>query len=555
MPSFETHALTAPTTFFFINIFQGFDLTVEVVAASLAGGTLSDIDSATSVVGRTFPVVRIARRLGFTVEHRGFFHSLNYLGLMAVLLCPLIWTEHLGAYMAFLLSMLQHQALDGLTPEPIRWLAPFSRAPFRLAPNPEITIPNGSSKEVTLRWVLFVIMLVLGIINYIQPRWILNAYFRDVIAGQEYIHEYGDHFQFTAQFTGKELISKKVVQAQWPVEGFINGQIILRGPDGKLRSIVNSYDSDATLRSEKIRIYKGQQIEVETRSIDMAGKPLAQLRQFIDTRKHYRLFTKDLILDEPVFLTQDPILFNPVKASGKHLTLEFATLKDLLPVKDAVIEQGEIFARYHLKPGEVLDTEIPPENPWKIIEITIDKLTDLRVKKGDEVKINDLIAVRKDFVQKIRLNEQAQANTQDKIKALEELQKEAQASFASQKDLLQSRIQDAERDLQAHQYLLEKNNVSRQEVIKKQLNVKSVNTQMQQLYLQIEQQAAHYHEQLAELQLTLQRLQAELSHLKEKAFIHIRTQGKIQDIKFTQSNGEIKAKLFVEPAGKRISDE
>jgi len=267
---------------------------------------------------------------------------------MAVLLCPLIWTEYFAAYLAFLLSMLQHQALDGLTPDPVRWLAPFSRTPFRLAPNPEITIPNGSSKEVTLRWVLFVIMLLLGIINYIQPRWILNYYFADVQAGKEYIHEHGNKYQFTAKFTGKELISKKVVQGQWPVEGFINYQIILRGPDGKLRSIVNSYDSDATIRSERIRLYKGKRIKVETRSINMAGKPLAQLHQFIDTQKHYRLFTKDLILDEPVFLTQDPVFFNPIKASGGHLTLEFATLEDLDPVKDAVIEQGEILVRYHL---------------------------------------------------------------------------------------------------------------------------------------------------------------------------------------------------------------
>jgi len=163
--------------------------------------------------------------------------------------------------------------------------------------------------------------------------------------------------------------------------------------------------------------------------------------------------------------------------------------------------------------------------------------------------------VRKEFVQKIKLNEKAQANTQDKIKALEELQKETHASFASQKELLQSRIQVAERDLQAHQYLLEKNNVSRQEVIKKELNVKSLHTQLQNLELQIEQQTAKYHEELAELKLALQRFQAELSHFNEKAFIHIRIKGKIQDIKCTQSNGEIKIKLFIETSGKKVAGE
>ena len=547
MPRFETHALTSPSAFLFVNIFQGMEVNAEVITACVLGGILCDIDSETSIVGRTIPVVPIARRCGLIVVHRGAFHSLTFVGIMAILLCPLTWTGHLATWSAFLISMLQHQALDGLTPEPMRWLTPFSRSPYRFAPNPALTIPNGSPKERKLFVLMFFFMLVFGYINYKSPRWILNSYFADVQAGEEFIHEYGDQHQLVAEFTAKELISKKVVQGMWPVEGFVGSHIILCGPDGTLWSISDTYDSDATLCSEEIHIFKDQQIHVETRTVNMAGKPLDQLRQHIDTQKHYRLFARDIVLGDPVYLTRDPVNFNPVRSSGKHLTLEFATLADLLPVRHAVVEQGEILIRYSLEPGEVLDTEMAPEVLWGIIEVTVDKMTELRVKKGDVLEVGGLIVEREKSVQKMQLNEQEQANVQAKIKALESIHRENQASFATQKALLKSQIQEAEKDLQGHRYLLQHNNVARQEVVTRELGVQSLHADLRNHELHVEQELVRYREQLAELELGLQRLRTEHSDMDGRAYVYARTQGTVQDIVTTQNDGKIRVKLFIEP--------
>ena len=555
MPRFETHALTSPSAFLFVNIFQGMEVNAEVIAACILGGILCDVDSETSIVGRTIPVVPIARRCGLTVEHRGFFHSLTFIGIMAFLLCPLIWTGYLAAWLAFWISMLQHQALDGLSPEPMRWLAPFSRSPYRFAPNPALTTPNGSPKERKLCGVMFIFMLVLAHINYKSPRWILNSHFADVQAGEEFIHEYGNQYQFVAEFTAKEFISKKVVHGLWPVEGFIGRHIILCGPDGTLWSISDSYDSDATLCSEDIHIYKDQLIHVETRTVNMVGKPLDQLHQHIDTQKHYRLFARDIVLGDPVYLTRDPVNFNPVRSSGKHLTLEFATLADLLPVRHAVVEQGEILIRYSLEPGEVLDTEMAPEVLWGIIEVTVDKMTELRVKKGDVLEVGGLIVEREKSVQKMQLNEQEQANVQAKIKALESIHRENQASFATQKALLKSQIQEAEKDLQGHRYLLQHNNVARQEVVTRELGVQSLHADLRNHELHVEQELVRYREQLAELELGLQRLRTEHSDTKERAYVYVRTQGVVQDIVTAQSDERIRVKLFIEqPLEKETPD-
>jgi len=83
---FETHALTAPTLFLFFNTFHGFEINAEVIAFCEAGSILPDVDSETSVVGRTVPIVSTARRFGIQVKHRYFFHSLNFILLMGVLL-------------------------------------------------------------------------------------------------------------------------------------------------------------------------------------------------------------------------------------------------------------------------------------------------------------------------------------------------------------------------------------------------------------------------------------------------------------------------------------
>jgi membrane-bound metal-dependent hydrolase YbcI (DUF457 family) len=548
---FETHVLTAPTTFLFVNIFQGYEITTGALAACVGGGIICEIDLATSIVGRTLPIVPFARRFEFSVEHRNFFHSLGFLLLMGIILYPFLGTRHFAVYLAFLLSMLQHQIIDGLTPEPIRWLAPFSRIPFRFSPNPAVTIANGSPKETKLRWTLFLLMLLLAFINFEHPRWLLNTYFADVQAGIEFIHEFGDRHQFTADFSARELISQKKIEGEWAVEGFLDRRIIMRDPTGKLWSIVDSYESNATLRAEHFRIYKKRPIRVETQSVELRGKPLGQLRQYIDTLKHHRLFADKIALHTSVFLSIDPLLFNPVTASGTYLDLAFATLQDLIPLRDAVVEEGKISILYNLEHGEKLDL-IPIQEPsWVRLKITLDRLAELRVKEGDTLSSGTIVAVREKLKNKMKLNEQEQLLIRKKIQSLEEINKERLARDASEKIFRQSEIGDAEQDWQAHRKLLETNGVARQAVRDKERRVQSLRTDLETFDFRMEQQALNFQEQRNELDFSLQRLHSELTDLQKQINIRANTQGKIREIVSEQVNGKIHVSLFIEATPER----
>ncbi len=95
---------------------------IAYIILVMLGAALSDIDHPESKIGRHFKI------LGFLFEHRGFFHSIFALPLVA-LIVYLITHNYLYA-LPILIGYLSHLLIDALTLEGVMLFHPFSN--FRI---------------------------------------------------------------------------------------------------------------------------------------------------------------------------------------------------------------------------------------------------------------------------------------------------------------------------------------------------------------------------------------------------------------------------------------
>lgn len=120
-----------------------------VVAASVIGSLLPDVDHPNSLVGRRAPVVSDA--VGLIFGHRGFTHSLLFAG--AVFLFLALFRVKCAAWLPLSVlgglgvGIVSHLIFDMLNPSPVPLLWPWKKE-FRL---PLPGIPVGSFPETVFR--------------------------------------------------------------------------------------------------------------------------------------------------------------------------------------------------------------------------------------------------------------------------------------------------------------------------------------------------------------------------------------------------------------------
>lgn len=96
------------------------DRPLLLAALVLLGSLLPDIDTASSRLGRHFPLV------GFLFEHRTLFHSIAAMTAGVIVLASVL---PIGYALAFAAGFAGHLALDALTPQGVR---PFWPSKARL---------------------------------------------------------------------------------------------------------------------------------------------------------------------------------------------------------------------------------------------------------------------------------------------------------------------------------------------------------------------------------------------------------------------------------------
>ena len=134
----------------------------------VVGSLFPDIDSSTSKLGkRVKPVSKIISKL---FGHRGFFHSLIFIGLLFLLLKHIFDTKNISQYnviyIGFCCGCLLHLVCDMMTKGGVPLLYPFSKFKFHLT-----GMKSGSKYEpIALGFVILCIVAVtiLCITNHIS---------------------------------------------------------------------------------------------------------------------------------------------------------------------------------------------------------------------------------------------------------------------------------------------------------------------------------------------------------------------------------------------------
>ncbi len=121
-------------------------------AGIMLGSVLPDIDHPSSFISRKIPILPAVLSLFF--RHRTFFHSLLFIGLLALVMLPYVSGSF---YFGILLGVASHLIGDMMTSRGVQLLYPWGK--FIRFP---ITFRTGGVVENIIFWVLSVIIFFSG---------------------------------------------------------------------------------------------------------------------------------------------------------------------------------------------------------------------------------------------------------------------------------------------------------------------------------------------------------------------------------------------------------
>ncbi len=148
-----------------------------ILLASAAGSLLPDIDHPQSMIANTSRSTKmVSSSLSAVTQHRGFTHTIVFVGLITAL-AGYLMNRFAPGYMitvkALCVGMLSHLLLDTLNEKGVMWLWPLWRKHIYIA-----TVRTGTASEKVLKFFLNVVatLLLAYLVYYtaLQPyleRW------------------------------------------------------------------------------------------------------------------------------------------------------------------------------------------------------------------------------------------------------------------------------------------------------------------------------------------------------------------------------------------------
>ena len=544
MPRSDTHLMGAAVPYLAAATFQGFAVSIPSVVAAGVASQLCDLDTERSLIGSSVPVAALCRRLGVDLEHQGALHSLTFVVALAVLASPLLLIGHLEVYLAVVLAVLGHEVLDSVASDPsprghqaagIQWLWPFTTDRFLLCPNQSVRLEYGSRGETYLRWTLFALTLALLAVNVITPRVLLNSYYADARGAVELTDLWHDSLELVAEVDAVEVLTNNPVRGTYGVVGVKDGFVVLAQDDGSLVSLGDGYDTRAVLRAGRVRILRREPVRVEAYEVDLSNQSLGSLTRYVAGDRSHRLFSELLKLEKPAYAPVPSLSFNPVEVAGTTLRLYLATLKDLEPFRDAVVEQGIATVRYRLKPGEHVSMASIASH--KSCDFELSELSGLRAARGRLVVEGDVLAVRSEYLREIAVKERRAANSREELAALHSSHQEQLEFFRLQRAALLLQLQSAGDMAQADEKLAEIGAIPVLEAGANRIDAESLKAQLQSVAAQEAQEIANYEARTRELELLLLQLKGEITALQHKASVQSPYTGVVEDIITTPSEG------------------
>jgi inner membrane protein len=454
--------LTAPTHITFGQFVYLLLLTTTGVALNTVNAMiiaiasiLPDIDTAASLVGRSFPFLseRIERKFG----HRTLTHSVAFIAGLALVLSPLYFLSP-DEYVCFLVGYSTHPFLDTMTVHGVKLFYPLStvKCVFPLeVNNPHRYRMQTGSRIDKLLGLLFLIACIptFLIANQGYERFIRTTQKNVESAVRDYNDFSRDHFVY-ADIVAYNMMTKKRVQGIFEIVGTLNSSTLLfKDTTGALHSLGREYQAEFV--AEKIVCLKGDPAETIVKSVDMSNQLLLQILDHLDLRYECHMFGA-LSSNDPFTVPQENRLFSPVSGSFSTIRFNYATYNDIqqLGLENTFISQGMLTIRTVTPKAMASDSPFgkPRTEPHSFVQLSfridLKENIEFAVQKGDTISEKDLL-IKRDLAlfydQQIMLSQQ-------KISALEDERElrlsELDQQLSETKDALQK---DSAKNVQMEQ--------------------------------------------------------------------------------------------------------
>lgn len=323
-----THMTFAGFVYLLLLTTTGVALSVTNAAIMILASIVPDIDTGSSMVGRSTPF--LSRWIERTFGHRTLTHSVPFLAGLALLLLPLLLVDK-DLYICLCIGYATHPFLDSMTINGVKLFYPFSgvRCVFPLEVNNphRYRVQTGSRMDTTLG-ALFLLACIPTFLIAHQgyERFIRLAQGNIESAVRDY-NEFSQTHRVHAEVDAHNLLTKERISGAFEIIGSINDHTLLfRSPGGQINTLGREYRADYV--ADRVVCLRGVPARTVVTSIDMAHQPLSRLALYLDARNDNHLFGVLTSPDE-FTLPQESREFMPVTGTGGTLRFHFASYDDV----------------------------------------------------------------------------------------------------------------------------------------------------------------------------------------------------------------------------------
>ena len=415
------------------------------------GAVLPDVDVATSWVGRAAPPLSkfLERRFG----HRTFTHSLLGWAIAGLVFLPIFFWRR-EVYGGFLIGYVSHIILDCVNKTGVGIFFPLEVRGV-VPGRDDLRIQVRSTAEFILMGIFLTLLAV-------------NVYIYSVGGVTKYLHrlfgipktavvDYLDWAPEYRVFAKVNLVDVKTNQrfrGTVPVIGNLGTSILLVRIEDVTYAVGTGLLSN--WYSRRVVCYRGSPVTILTQIIKMDDRMLGEVEDYIDPKQENYLFGT-LALRESVYVPKMVNAYETIKARGRKLELDFATLEEvkryrlmMVPVWSGTIKIRTILPhgastieaiRDGLSPAQLKGIK---KERAKLITYTVKDLKEVFVSEGQEIRRGSHIA-ETNVDAKIKL---AQADLDELLEQKKSLGAGYFSATADQLHSLNSKIRKKEEEIQ-----------------------------------------------------------------------------------------------------------
>jgi len=418
-----THITFAEFVYLLILTTTGVSLNIVNTILIAVSSLLPDIDTAASLIGKTFPFIstRLERRFG----HRTLTHSVIFIACMSVVSMPLL-LFNTDLFSTFIVGYTSHPFLDTMTVNGVKLFYPFSTVkcvfPLEVNNPHRYRVQTGGKMDKTLA----IIFLVGCIPTFVIA---LQGYERFIRSTQQNIesavrdfNEFSIDHIVQANVIAYNMLTKEPLTGTVEIVGALNpNTLIFKGTDKHLHSLGKSFQADYV--AEKVLCNRWKPARSIINNVDLSNQLLSQITSYIDTSAE-NYFFGELTTTDKVSLPENIKLFCPISGSSNIIKFNFATYDDIrdFNLEYVFIAKGlltikSIITDSSVNVSQINNLIIPrPENYVQLsVVLNAKESINFLKNRGDTLRENELIAIKdlaQFFQEKIDLN-------QDKIQMLE----------------------------------------------------------------------------------------------------------------------------------------